>query len=595
VRKHENRAFPASFQKCPVVWLLKVKKDNPIFGIKDGFTVVLDFYFEDEKFVWFGWKEDPTEEESLSTAGYLYDLWKVSSALQFSALPIKSFAKTLGFQPSISIWPSKFAVETEKLPGNMLQWLESTADATTFLDKIGVQTIDSAVVKLRRFFTHEDIDFTEHDLTRAFDADEAEHILLLTNTLLFLMGKVFKEEKHLNMLKAIFELLPFSDNENNIPTLCVHSVSATGGLSYHLLLEFPSLAGFNAIILDSLGKVGISVTKFLDFCEEKNLLLFNKDLYPSTWHALPDYQIEVSDPLPDWETIHAGSIEWDAPYYLAWKTETRPTIFMYDGSLPELVFCYPIEAEPIIKLNQADFLFGENQIYLDKSKDVINALIAATNSGVINPKDLGDFYTLQTKPAAIEGYSVDPNFPGTSGDFDPRNQMPQWTHLESEHQKEINDEAKRLAAEWLRQKGYEVPEPLLTNYYRLLGIRNTEGQAVQVHVRSAKGGNLFLSPTDWSELGVSGALLLVVLPSGKISSITFDDLMRSNGRINLQFDAQTFNPEGLMIFAKIFHYVPGVKFVIQAPNFSASDYIKEFGLYKRVQESIKSAPTNLID
>jgi hypothetical protein len=575
--------------------ILKIKKENPVFRTETGFSLIYDFYFEEEKFVWFGWKSKPTEEERLSAFIYLYELWMVSPPHQFSCLPIESFIKTLGFQPTLSIWPSQFAVEAEILPDNVAQWLESKPDHTSFLDKIGVQTLESPVVKLRRFLTQEDVDFLEHDLTRGFDVDQAEHILLLTNTLLFLTGKVFKEERHLNMLKAIFELLPVSDTENNIPALCVHSVSATSGFSYHLLQEFRALVGFDETTLGRLQKVGISNSKFLDFFQERKLFLFNKDLYPSYSHALPDFQAEVSDPLPDWETIQAGSIEWDAPYYLAWKTETRPSIYMYDGFLPELVFCYPIESEPIIKLNQADFLFGENQIYLDKSKDVINALIAATNSDVINSKDLGDFYTLKTKPAAIEGYSGDPNFPGASGDFDPRNQMPYWGSFELEGKIEVNDEAKRSAAEWLRQRGYQVPDPLETNYYRLRNVRNKEGQIIKVHVRSAQRGNLFLSPTDWSELGESGALLLVVLPGGKISSITFDDLMRSNGRINLQFDAQTFNPEGLMLFAKIFHYVPGVKFVIQAPNFSASDYIKEFGLYKRVQESIKSAPTNLID
>jgi len=575
--------------------ILKIKKENPVFRTETGFSLIYDFYFEEEKFVWFGWKIKPNEEESLSALNYLYDLWKTYPAHQFSNLPIGDFAQTIGFKPTDSVWPSQFAIPKEILPESVALWLESKLDHPSFLDKLGVHTLESPVVTLRRFFTEEGVDFTGHDLTRAFVLDEAHHNILLISTLEFLSGMLFKDEKHISMLKDIYDLLPVSDSNTEISLLSVHSVSDIGEFSYSLVKGVSKGIAFHETALTKLQKFGVSRSQFFDFFQQRGFSLFDLDTYPPTWHGMPSSQMEVSDPQPDWETIKSAAVEWDAPYYLAWKTEARPAIYIYDGPLPELVYCTPIEDTPIIHLNKADFLFCENQIYLDKSKDPISALIAATNSELILSKDLGDFYTLKTKPATLEGYSGDQNGTSSLSDFDHRNQMPYSGNLESELRIEINDEAKRSAAEWLRQKGYKVPDPLETNYYRLRNVRNIEGQIIQVHVRSAQKGYLFISPTDWSELGVSGALLLVVLPGGKISSITFDDLMQSNGKINLQFDAQTFNPEGLMLFAKIFHYVPGVKFVIQAPNFSASDYIKEFGLNKRVQESIKSAPTNLID
>jgi hypothetical protein len=572
--------------------LLKLDKDSPVFEIHKNWRLIYDFYFseEHEQFVWFGWTEEPTPEKSLLALEYLFTLERTAPKHQLEWLIAEDFSQTLGFNPAASVWPTQYAIESESLPENVQLWVSSSPEREKFLTEIGVNTINSPLVKLRRFLTQPDIDFTVQDLLREFAFDNTLQNTLLRNTLVFLQDQVFVEKIHLDMLREIFDLIPVPKTFTDMTLLYVDSCNETGQFAHRMRTAVVDDAGFDDLTLAELAKVEVSAARLLEFFNEKNFLLFDLRCYPENWQNVPTNKVEIQDPQPDWETISAGT-EWEEPFYTSWKNDERPFIYLFDGHLPEHVFCTPFLDHPIQTLHCKDFVSDGKIIYLNKNIDPIPPLASAVTQEILNPKD---FEALVTERSKLELASR-PSTVLNGMIFIDNEQMPVWNHLNTENQKEINDEAKRIAEIFLREKGYQVPFPLQTNYYRLLNIRNREGLPVKVLVRSAKGGNLFLAPTDWSDLSEPGALLLAVLPGAKISSLTFDDLMQSTGTINLQFPSRTFNPQSLALFAKIFHYVSGVKFVIQAPNFSASDYVQSFGLHERLNETVGAAPTNLID
>ena len=89
--------------------------------------------------------------------------------------------------------------------------------------------------------------------------------------------------------------------------------------------------------------------------------------------------------------------------------------------------------------------------------------------------------------------------------------------LTPEQQKKANDEAKRIAKDWLKGKRYDCSN-IEEEYDQLRGVHHTaDGRTFTVFVSSVKGGFLYLWPQKWLSLNDPDTFLLVVDEKGEVS------------------------------------------------------------------------------
>jgi hypothetical protein len=564
--------------------ILNLDDKNPTVHI-ESCKFVFDFFFgEDNVLNYFGLNNEPNEEHSESAFLYLYDIWKNQPSYKWKEVNIKEFSQVLGFNPLESILQEEYALDKELIPKYVQELIISSNEYIDFLEKLGVNSAQSPIVKLRSTLLGDDVDFNIEDLKRAIvNPDEIGKITKdqIINSLHFLNGRIFYESRHIELINQLYASVPSFEGKPDFPIMYIFS-REKGVTSYQVLKPVANHIYIDESFIKELQRYQISIQHLVDSCDAHGFRLIDLTCFQlqSTWGWIEI--LSLSEPQPDWELVIATSKQWDAEYYMDWKKEDRPEIWLFSGNLPESIYLVEIdEVRPIKQIRTKDFLVHPNcNIFINGEKDILPLLNQNYSSMGLSLGDINDLLLLanQGKPSIqIEGDG--PFFPNGIGS----------------ERAGINDEAKRQAATWLRGKGYFVPEPLNSNYYRLIGIRDRNGDPLIVHVRSSRAGNLYIYPNDWEELSQSNALLLVVLPGGRITSLTFEDLMQSKSPILLEFNSQIFTPEGLVAFGKLFQYIPGVNFIIRSNNFSVSDEIKSFGLNRILNEEVKPKPTTLID
>jgi len=579
---------------------LKLGTNNPSFEFGADGKIITGFYFiNSESFNFFGLIETPSLEQSLAAIEYLFSLWKKEgSSTEFSKrISIEQWSKTIGFIPESSVYPRQFALnEEESIPEWLDTWVGIDLQRQQFLMGLGVQSFQSPVVQLRCFLESSDQKYTENDLIRGFNPDIPSQLSLLKNTLFWVAGREYELVDHLNIIRLINNQIAEKESESEVPSLVLHQITTTGK-RYKVINCFQEANHVivqHEIQLEELRNYGVSEQTLLEFLSDRNYLIADYHMIPEAWRIRFE-QMELSEPVPDIKELAAHSE--------LWEQVDEWILYLFNGKVPDLIYLKGVEDAPIVKIQKRDFVSVDNALYLNKipgKQKVLGDAVDALGMNFSAFKSLISNSSNSTSGlnGAIENNDIELRIRALLPDiYDPEDIIPTWSNIDQRTRKEINDEAKRMAATWLRGKGYQVPEvdPPLSDYYRLLNIRNPSGQAVQVHVRSTKGGYLYLSPQDWAELAEQNTILIVILPGNRITSVNFDDLIRRNDRVELQFNAQSFSPHELGLLAQLFAFRADVKFVFKSPDFVATDYIQTFGLHERKKESISAVPTSVID
>ena len=167
-------------------------------------------------------------------------------------------------------------------------------------------------------------------------------------------------------------------------------------------------------------------------------------------------------------------------------------------------------------------------------------------------------------------------------------------HLGAITQKEINKETRIKAKQFLAAHGYDVslwePETSLPDLVDI--IKDPNGNPINVVIRSAKQGYIYLSASSFEILMSKPINLLVVENRIGIQTVTFEEMFGNNSNVNLIFDARHTPREYFKALGTIFKYVKNTEFVVRDPHFSAYDEIKGFGLEMKNDGTILIASTD---
>ena len=163
------------------------EKLNALFGLNEGINRELVF----EKFS----EQTPTLQNAVQFFFLIYYNEHISTV---------DLSK-LGFDISAAVYPSEFALESEKLPEYLQEWIKKGEIIVSNLESVGIYTENSTLVSLRKFFLIKS-DFNQNDIAKDSSLSDGK---MLFNTIKLLKEKEveLKSENEFDVFKEMVRVI----------------------------------------------------------------------------------------------------------------------------------------------------------------------------------------------------------------------------------------------------------------------------------------------------------------------------------------------------------------------------------------------------
>jgi hypothetical protein len=210
------------------------------------------------------------------------------------------------------VYPIDYAYDKESLSENLLIWINDDEKKVKYLNALGLNVLNSTVVKVRRYFTKEVIEFSEEETIEVLIARLKQNKVLLENTLHWLHSQditfLEKADKvYLENLKAIYEGIRL---ENNHPILVYQLIEKNetrfGFVKNDVSKRFTE--GFNNYASSTIK------SNLLNAVKEGNECLIDKDEFYRNIDIPNELEITYKKEL-DEISINLEA-EWDSPLYI---------------------------------------------------------------------------------------------------------------------------------------------------------------------------------------------------------------------------------------------------------------------------------------
>ena len=344
--------------------------------------------------------------------------------------------------------------------------------------------------------------------------------------------------------------------------------------------------------------------------------------------------------------IEDNSKEWDSKEYHAWIEEHYPHIFIYPGILPyqlyyedELLldydddrfgYYYDKKKKKLFISNAKkidDILFevgkeGQTDFDLDDYKELcLDGKISVSKEDIEN-KDK-KIETLEEsnrkKDEIIEQYRekygdlTEEDILPTKELHVPESNFIEYIHsnaqneinrqsgkvierdgLSREEQVAAHREAEKVIKDKLEIDGYDCSNWILDedsndpfkkwqSVNQVKNIINPNKEPINLVIKSAKGGYIFLSATDFEFLTSNSSNVLMVWDGKNVHSVTAEDIFNKDSNVNLIFDTEYTPKHYYAALSKVFQYIKRTTFAVKNPSYNAYDTIKSFGMDSKTE------------
>jgi hypothetical protein len=185
----------------------------------DNLLLINEPFFEDDKFVCPYIKEDLSDEEKISLIDFLFNQWNKKNKktaiknIDWSKIDDTETVNILGFNPITSVYPSKYACESEALPDYLIKWPGKEESKIDFLTDLGVWTEKSVIVELRKYLSSKIKVFHNNSVAHETRFYESETVLF--NSFEWLKEKeiVLKTAEQFETFKKVVAVI--NDNRGN--------------------------------------------------------------------------------------------------------------------------------------------------------------------------------------------------------------------------------------------------------------------------------------------------------------------------------------------------------------------------------------------
>ena len=165
--------------------------------------------------------------------------------------------------------------------------------------------------------------------------------------------------------------------------------------------------------------------------------------------------------------------------------------------------------------------------------------------------------------------------------------------LPREQQIAAHREAEQIIKDKLERNGYDcsswIMEDSNSEYKKwqsinqVNGIISPDGEHINLVIKSAKGGYIYLSATDFEFLTSDSNNVLMVWDGCNVHSVTADDIFNKDSNVNLIFDTEYTPKHYYAALSKVFQYVKRTTFAVKNPSHNTYDAIKSFGMDSKTE------------
>ncbi|HRG23929.1 MAG TPA: AAA domain-containing protein [Chitinophagaceae bacterium] len=349
-------------------------QDSPIYKGVSGVITCITPYFEGNKLQIPGVLKIESDESQLKFIEFIYSKWKDAQE-QLSNIYLgdnKKWSELVGFEPTLSIYGSEIVEDTERLPGFLRDWLDTSEHEVNshskfdFAKSLGVSLSGADIIRIRKFLLgHEE---TEPDINYSLPARLINNTLSLlskTNTILAI------ESNRLRMIRELYHRLP-EDVEYSSIHLPVVSPNKSNSIEFAIVeqgyvidfrtTEFIRLMGYGLQNLQNDASLPVVYSE----------LLRTPKKLDKTFSSLNFSYNHI-----DTKRIETNASEWNREFYFEWK-KYFPSyeILTYPGLIPRIL---QLNGKEIFDYSAGEVAPYENKIIVNgerREKDIIEILEA---------------------------------------------------------------------------------------------------------------------------------------------------------------------------------------------------------------------------
>lgn len=166
--------------------------------------------------------------------------------------------------------------------------------------------------------------------------------------------------------------------------------------------------------------------------------------------------------------------------------------------------------------------------------------------------------------------------------------------LSREEQVEAHTEAEGVVREKLKKDGYdcsnwnldEEVDDSFKQWHSINQVGNIispEGESINLVIKSARGGYIYLSATDFEFLTSNSNNVLMVWDGKNVHSVNAEDIFNKDSNVNLIFDTEYTPKHYYAALSKVFQYIKRTTFAVKNPSYNTYDTIKSFGMDSKTE------------
>ena len=161
--------------------------------------------------------------------------------------------------------------------------------------------------------------------------------------------------------------------------------------------------------------------------------------------------------------------------------------------------------------------------------------------------------------------------------------------LSQEKQIAAHKEAEQVVRKKLEEEGYDCSNWIIDDndessfgkwhsVNQVNNIISPDGESINLVIKSARGGYIFLSATDFEFLTSNSNNVLMVWDGRCVHSVSAEDIFKKDSNVNLIFDTEYTPKHYYAALSKVFQRVKRATFAVRNPHYNAYDKIKSFGI-----------------
>ena len=342
----------------------------------------------------------------------------------------------------------------------------------------------------------------------------------------------------------------------------------------------------------------------------------------------------------DGKKMEERAAEWDSKEYKKWSEYYYPHIFIYPGILPrqlsyenELLLNYDDEKSAYYYDKQGKKLFVSNarnledilfevakeagtDFCLDDYKELcLDGKISVSKEDIEKKDRAIESLEKSNREKAeiieqyraiygdlprgnnfhIESNTIENTYFGTQTEIElQKGKLIKRDALSREEQIAAHKEAENVIKERLENDGYDCSNWVLDgdsddryqkwcSINQIENIVSPEGEKVNLVVKSAKSGYIYLSATDFEFLTSDSSNILMIWDGKNVHSVTAEDIFNKESNVNLIFDTEYTPKHYYAALSKVFQYIKRTTFAVKNPSYNSYDSIKSFGMDSKTE------------